>query len=453
MAMRLGLSVGSTTDASSLADQVRRYRTRELKSEAREQEERKRAVMKFPPHAKVGTKSVSEETLVNLSVQTIVRNFEKFPVTEGLAPRFMRRITDALPVDVDPKVTAVHVFDENYWKRCCISRFGWEQCFLIEHGLTWKQLFFEKLLQEVLESFPADGDKDDLFALLEACQDYIFTLTIRELRSHLDMSEVCSRLPNLTKLDLTYGVKKCGMDYVRMMFGMKISDANSLASCLALGGGGGPASQMGGGILTSVVLTCNLIDDDLLRMLMTGLIKNDSITHLDVSHNKITNHGVRLLAKLLGGQSVLTALNLADNQIHAEGGRYLGRGLRSNDTLVDLNLRLNRLTDDGGRMLLEGLRTNQSLMRLNLAGNSLGNETVGALASVLQEPECPLSTLDLSCNDLDTQDVITLESVLSENRVMTSIDLRMNPNVAEDAEEALESISRMIHFNEIESRR
>jgi len=65
---------------------------------------------------------------------------------------------------------------------------------------------------------------------------------------------------------------------------------------------------------------------------MTGLIKvrvhtimafslfqqNSKITHLDLAHNKITNHGIRLLSKLLGASSVLTSLNLADNQIHAE---------------------------------------------------------------------------------------------------------------------------------------
>jgi len=65
---------------------------------------------------------------------------------------------------------------------------------------------------------------------------------------------------------------------------------------------------------------------------MTGLIKvqlpsfseiicffqNSQITHLDLAHNKITNHGIRLLSKLLGASSVLTSLNLADNQIHAE---------------------------------------------------------------------------------------------------------------------------------------
>ena len=98
------------------------------------------------------------------------------------------------------------------------------------------------------------------------------------------------------------------MNYERMLFGMKISDATSLAKIF---------DQTD--TLVTVILSGNLIDDDLLRMLMTGLIKNNTITHLDVSHNKITNHGARLLSKLLGENSVISTLNLADNQIHSEG--------------------------------------------------------------------------------------------------------------------------------------
>mmetsp|Transcript_30339 Transcript_30339/g.93900 ORF Transcript_30339/g.93900 Transcript_30339/m.93900 type:complete len:162 (+) Transcript_30339:1094-1579(+) len=121
------------------------------------------------------------------------------------------------------------------------------------------------------------------------------------------MERICQMLPNLTKLDITYGVKKIGMRYDRMLFGMKISDANSLAK-----------SILECDYLTTLMLQSNLIDDDLLRMLMMGLIKNSQITNLDLSHNKITNHGVRLLSKLLGARNVLTNLNLADNQIHTE---------------------------------------------------------------------------------------------------------------------------------------
>jgi hypothetical protein len=59
--------------------------------------------------------------------------------------------------------------------------------------------------------------------------DYIFTLSFKQLPSHIDLFEVCSLLPNLSKLDIVYGVKKIGMNYERMLFGMKISDATSLA--------------------------------------------------------------------------------------------------------------------------------------------------------------------------------------------------------------------------------
>lgn len=61
---------------------------------------------------------------------------------------------------------------------------------------------------------------------------------------------------------MKYGAKKLGMTYDRMLFGMKVSDANCLANSISY-------SES----LTTLILQSNLIDDDLLRMLMTGLIK------------------------------------------------------------------------------------------------------------------------------------------------------------------------------------
>jgi len=58
-----------------------------------------------------------------------------------------------------------------------------------------------------------------------------------------------------------------------------------------------------------------MIDDDLLRMLMTGLMKNTSITALDLAHNRVTNHGARLLSRMLLEKTVLTSLNLSDNMV------------------------------------------------------------------------------------------------------------------------------------------
>jgi hypothetical protein len=90
----------------------------------------------------------------------------------------------------------------------------------------------------------------------------VFSLRISQLLSHIDIEQVTKMLPNLTKLDLTYGVKQIGMKYERMLFGMKISDATSIAKAIK-------DSET----LITLVLSNNLLDDDLLRMLMTGLIK------------------------------------------------------------------------------------------------------------------------------------------------------------------------------------
>ncbi|CAE7910246.1 DRC5, partial [Symbiodinium sp. KB8] len=91
-----------------------------------------------------------------------------------------------------------------------------------------------------------------------ASEDYVFTLYLERLLSHIDMELVFRHLPNLTSLHLTYryaalaqghhisppsllrflvvsflaSVKKIGMKYDRSLFGMKISDAMSLAKCI-----------------------------------------------------------------------------------------------------------------------------------------------------------------------------------------------------------------------------
>lgn len=322
-----------------------------------------------------------------------------------------------------------------------MDRPGWKNPQILDHGLTWKQLYFEQNLQFLLESF--DPSNDDISLLLQrvkASEDHVFTLTIRQLLSHIDLAAVCELLPNLTRLDVTYGVRRIGMKFERMLFGMKISDATSIAKCIKHSG-----------VLTTLVLQSDLLDDDLLRMLMTGLIKNRSITHLDLSHNKITNHGARLLSKLLGSKSVLTHLDLCDNQIHAEGGRYLGRGLRHNVSLSSLNLRLNRLTDEGGRMLFEGIRDNSALTRLNVSGNSVGAEAAQALAGLLAEPRSALCSLDLSCNQLDDADVGVLRQALADNTQVLALDLRLN-QVSKEAEEVLAEIENIVQRNELDTR-
>jgi hypothetical protein len=163
-----------------------------------------------------------------------------------------------------------------------------------------------------LESHKAEASVEELKKELEAARYEIFSLRISQLLSHLDMSIVFKYLPNLSYLSLTYGAKHVGMEYERPLFGMKMSDAKIFSECLR-------STQN----LIYLSLPGNLIDDDLISILIKGLMLNKTITQLDFSHNKVSNSGARKIAKFLLQTKILTHLNLSDNMIHYEGSRYL----------------------------------------------------------------------------------------------------------------------------------
>uniref|UniRef100_K3WV20 Uncharacterized protein n=1 Tax=Globisporangium ultimum (strain ATCC 200006 / CBS 805.95 / DAOM BR144) TaxID=431595 RepID=K3WV20_GLOUD len=422
-------TVGSTTAVCALSDQVKKYRSRVVGGHHAGESDAKRSSNNgghpIPSLLLMCLKVISDRFRLESKVHSVPRKF---------LPDVMAR----LPLDLNVCVSAPNVSDENYWKRCCMSKLAWKNLQIEDHGLTWKQLFLEKHLQDLLEDFDATtDDPDHLVDVVKACQEYIFTLEITQLLSHLDLNELCSHMKNLTRLQLTYGVKQVGMKYERMLFGMKISDATNLSHIVK-----------NTKTLTTLWLPSNLLDDDLLRMVMTGLVKNNTITSLDLSHNKITNHGARLLAKLLGPESVLTSLRVCDNQIHAEGGRYLSRGLKYNSSLMELDLRLNRLTDEGGRMLLEGLADHHSLTTLNLSSNMIGSETAAALAEIISDPSTSLRSIDLSSNILKEVDGDVLSQGLARNSTIVAMDLRQNDIPVEA--ECLIQIAQKIRRNEVE---
>ena len=91
--------------------------------------------------------------LALLCLEAVAANFHLFPSLDGLHPKFATAITSSLPLDLDVAVAGPYVHDENYWKRVCLEEQKWENCQIVNHGMSWKQLFFERYLSETLEHF------------------------------------------------------------------------------------------------------------------------------------------------------------------------------------------------------------------------------------------------------------------------------------------------------------
>lgn len=183
-------------------------------------------------------------------------------------------------------VTAKTVDQEFYWEEKASKQL--KNCKKEDHGLSYKQAFVERHLQAVLEGHKAEASIEELKKELEASRYEVFCLRINQLLSHLDLSIVFRYLPNLAYLTLTYGAKHVGMEYERPLFGMKMSDAKIFSECMR-------STHS----LVYLSLPGNLIDDDLISILIKGLMLNKTISQLDFSHNKISNSGARKIAKFL----------------------------------------------------------------------------------------------------------------------------------------------------------
>lgn len=344
--------------------------------------------------------------LVQLCLNHLVQNFGSRPILKDLPEAFQAKLLKKLDIDTPIEITAPLISDEAYWERCCMARAEWQPCRVVDYGRSWKRLYFERNLEGMLEGCKPEDEETVMdsdrgvmdVATLSA--PYIQSLRIRQLLSpanaepeeeeeeeedagggdvggdaddddeghakndHIDLTPVIRKLPNLKSLDITYGVKECGMSFQWSYFGMTSGDCSRLSRGLR-----------DYSTLTSLSITRSLIGDSKSRMLCYFLMNNKTLKRLDLSHNQIADSGARALAKLLNGNSVLEELDLRDNKIRAVGAKALGKALSGNRLLKSLNIRLNRLEDAGGRVFFDLITGNRMLVELNISSNGLGRKT------------------------------------------------------------------------------
>jgi len=232
---------------------------------------------------------VRPPSLVQTCLRRVAANFLSYDNLQSkLGRKQLEDVYAMLDLQMPLPEAATRISDESYWKRRTQAKHRNAQ--VEKHGLSWKQTFLELELQEVLELLPitveySSPEWEALKLQVRASRLHVFQLAIAQFPSHVDFSFLFDELPALCSFSVTYGNRRLGMDYERAMFGMKISDAQYLARNIRV-------SQT----LVSLSLPCNMIDDELVKVLMGGLSFGHMLTQLDLSHNKIGDRGARRLA-------------------------------------------------------------------------------------------------------------------------------------------------------------
>ncbi len=416
----------------------------------------------------------NRSNLKTLCLQAVRQNMEFYgPRLQEDFPDLLEEIA-SLNLGLNDSVRFID--HEGFWKGETLKIFGENDCCdLASSGkVSWKRLFCEKSL-----SVGGDGKKGGIQLLSTDQQspcvhDYAFSLDIQNAVASTVLGGL-SMLQNLMSLHIQYGnqneelyaaptppSKRASAAGPSSFKGMQPSDVKSLAMAL---------KSMR--CLCSLSLTNSQIDDDLVRLFVGELNRNsdrceeqevdcfhirDTLVELDLSHNKITTEGFRLIAKCFFDDevvshgddesstiSILATLKLVGNRLRAEGARTLSRLLKTNCSLITLDVRMNRLDDAGGELLMDGLRHNIHLKNLSIASNALGSLTILSLCKLLHSNKV-LEILDLSCSHFQDTDLAKLAIAMKHTGTcsLTSLDLRGNLVSNENVSEALRAIDEAV---------
>ena len=354
--------------------------------------------------------------LKELCLESVARAFasDQSCLREGVLPETLRaRIVDLLDVRLDIDLAGRWIADEAYW--CRRARARWPSLARpgfapTARGRSWKQMFFEKHVEEAIVASANDDDAESLDdeknrnhtsvdATVRFAKKWTRVLSLRGLRAGGGSVRLGSTLFEplagcLTSLTLQYGKKSAGVGYEPSAFGMAAADCEALARCL-------PAAET----LVRLSLPQNGLDCHRARIIAAGLGDNVSVTVLDLRANAIGCRGARALAKLLDKRSVLRELELADNAVGEEGALALARALRKNVSLRTLSLRLNAFVGDaGGEALCDAIRKASvagwtRLESVDLGACGLGPRAARAAARMLRCENSVLLSASFAGND------------------------------------------------------
>ena len=128
-----------------------------------------------------------------------------------------------------------------------------------------------------------------------------------------------------------------------------------------------------------------------------------------------------ILRKRLG-----KSVNISHMCIGNDVARLLADCLGEMPFIESLNVNNNNLTDEGVAAILEAVKPITTLKYLDISRNKMDDDAADALASYVQQEDCPCESLVMQVSDVDDFEGERFVSCLMNNRSITEIDLSDN---------------------------
>lgn len=345
--------------------------------------------------------------LEDISLKIVAQNYLLYKELPDLPEEYKHKVYDLMSVDYKIEDTFPIINYEPFWERACRKHFKSDDC--AGNGNSWKQCYAENYIKRLISKFNADKKNDEeLDNLLKICKlvnYYIFNLDIPTFSCNFDISYIPQFFINLTTLSLKYSpvlrdkegvdlfskkLEPIGEEYSE--FGIRIPDLKKF--CITI-------TELP--YFLSLSLQGNLVDDEMVKWLVPGLITNQTLRNLDLSSNKISEKGMVKIASYLVRTRSLLSLDLSNNLIGGEASYAIGLVLKENTRLKVIKLAMNRLDDQSGGRIIKMLAKNHYLEELDLSTNKLSQDTLANMHLALKFNNC-IKIINLSHTEIIIND-------------------------------------------------
>lgn len=392
--------------------------------------------------------------LADFCVQTISKNFEKYPdIMRDMPCENRDYLTEILPTDLTLECAIVHIDDEHYWKRRYLDKFG-NIMRRKRSDWTWKNCYLERHVQEILEQAqPQYNDEQFMGEILDLCAPYVEKLIVTQLQVwkppltmekdeipeifpiiHINFQFILRKLPLIREIDLIIGMNKVGENFTWNMFEVSVIFFQNLGKAL-----------LDLKLLRSLKIHCSKVEYPHCQALVQNLIKNTTLVILDLSNCDLGDDGTLIVSKFLMTHAKLQRLSLANNNIRQKGAEGIGFALlnMSPNVFESLDMRLNPLGREGTMGILRALVRCSLPKELSLSGCQFADDIPERMGQVLKMNDS-LTKLDISNNwfGKDGGDIIV--KALEENTTLVVLDVRGTGITLDQQEEIVKYLQRNI---------
>ena len=171
------------------------------------------------------------------------------------------------------------------------------------------------------------------------------------------------------------------------------------------------------------VWSFDVYDHDHLVMCLSECLKeDDTLQELNMSFNKITSEGAKIIGEAIKVNKTLQKLDIRGNSISDDGTAAISDGLKYNISLQELNISLNKITNEGANMIAEAIKVNKILKKLYIRGNSISDDGAAAISDGLK-CNISLQKLNVSWNKITSEGAKIIAGAIKVNTTLHTLHL------------------------------